>query len=124
MTGWISGRQLTEQARQASPHLRVLCTSGYTENSIVHNGRLDPGVNLLNKPYRRQDLATKLRSVLDKEPDCQGSDRSGTPGLDLAAGMRPLVKEPSFLRDQHGPRHALDTKLPAPLGPMHPDCSA
>src|SRR3546814_13142135 len=59
MPGGISGRQLSEQARQARPHLRVLFTSGYTENSIVHNGRLDPGVNLLNKPYRRQDLDRK-----------------------------------------------------------------
>lgn len=46
------------------PGLKVLYTSGYTENAIVHHGRLDPGVQLLSKPYRRDELAKKLRSVL------------------------------------------------------------
>jgi hypothetical protein len=43
----------------------VLFTSGYTENAIIHSGRLDPGVHLLNKPYRRDQLGLKLREVLD-----------------------------------------------------------
>jgi hypothetical protein len=43
----------------------VLFTSGYTENAIVHHGRLDPGVALLNKPYRKRDLAEKIRQVLE-----------------------------------------------------------
>ena len=43
----------------------MLFTSGYTENAIVHHGRLDPGVALLNKPYRKKDLAEKIRQVLD-----------------------------------------------------------
>jgi hypothetical protein len=49
----------------ARPGNRVLFTSGYTENAIVHHGRLDPGVALLNKPYRKKDLAEKIRAVLD-----------------------------------------------------------
>jgi hypothetical protein len=44
--------------------MKILFTSGYTENAIVHQGRLDPGVHLLNKPYRRSDLALKIRQAL------------------------------------------------------------
>ena len=47
------------------PQLKTLYTSGYTENTIIHQGRLDPGVQLLSKPYRRADLARKVRQVLD-----------------------------------------------------------
>ena len=64
MPGGISGRELAEQARKLRPGLKVLYTSGYTENSIVHQGRLDKGVQLLNKPYRRIELAQKIRAVL------------------------------------------------------------
>jgi hypothetical protein len=42
----------------------VLFTSGYTQDAIVHGGRLDPGVELLSKPYRREQLARKLRQML------------------------------------------------------------
>ncbi len=45
----------------------MLFTSGYTENAIVHHGRLDPGVELLSKPYRRKELAAKVRRVLDSD---------------------------------------------------------
>jgi signal transduction histidine kinase len=64
MPGGMSGRQLAEEARKRQPGLRILFTSGYTENAIVHHGRLDPGVHLLNKPYRRSDLAVKVRQAL------------------------------------------------------------
>jgi CheY-like chemotaxis protein len=65
MPGGMNGRQLADAARSLRPHLRVLYTSGYTENAIVHHGRLDPGVQLLAKPYRRRQLAQKVRAVLD-----------------------------------------------------------
>ena len=64
MPGGMNGRELAEMARVLRPALPVLFTSGYTENAIVHHGRLDPGVHLLAKPYRRRDLAAKLRLVL------------------------------------------------------------
>ncbi len=60
----MGGRELADAARQLRPGLRVLYTSGYTENAIVHHGRLDPGVLLLGKPYRRGDLARKIREAL------------------------------------------------------------
>lgn len=64
MPGGMTGRELANRACVLYPSLRVLFTSGYTENTIVHNGRLDPGVQLLQKPYRRQDLANKVHRVL------------------------------------------------------------
>ncbi len=64
MPGGMSGRQLAEAALELRPGLRVLYTSGYTENAIIHHGRLDPGLRLLSKPYKRADLARALRDVL------------------------------------------------------------
>ena len=66
MPGGINGPALAEQAKKIQPGLPVLFTSGYTENAIVHHGRLDPGVDLLQKPYRRQDLAHKIRTIFDR----------------------------------------------------------
>ncbi|HEX8536648.1 MAG TPA: ATP-binding protein, partial [Cystobacter sp.] len=64
MPGPVRSPELARQARQSLPELEVLFTSGYTENAIVHGGRLDPGVALLVKPYRREDLARKVRMML------------------------------------------------------------
>ncbi len=64
MPGGMNGRELAEAALAIKPKLKVLYTSGYTENAIVHQGRLDPGVQLLSKPYRRADLERKIRDVL------------------------------------------------------------
>jgi PAS domain S-box-containing protein len=65
MPGGLNGRQLAEKARELRPELPVLFTSGYTENAIAHHGRLDHGVHLLNKPYRREELAAKVRLGLE-----------------------------------------------------------
>ncbi|WP_366554948.1 hybrid sensor histidine kinase/response regulator [Aquibaculum sediminis] len=64
MPGGMTGRQLAAAALELHPRLPVLFTSGYTENAIVHGGRLDPGIHLLQKPYRRQELARKVHEVL------------------------------------------------------------
>jgi len=64
MPGKLSGRQLADEARKLRPGLPVLYTSGYTENAIVHHGRLDPGVLLLGKPYLKSELADKLKQAL------------------------------------------------------------
>ena len=68
MPGGPNGPELARLARQQFPGLPVLYTSGYTENAIVHQGRLDPGVHLLEKPYHRGDLARKVRDALDEVP--------------------------------------------------------
>jgi signal transduction histidine kinase len=65
MPGPMNGRQLVEEALKRRPSLKTLYTSGYTENAIVHHGRLDSGVLLLAKPYRKADLARMMRMALD-----------------------------------------------------------
>jgi len=64
MPGNMNGRELAKQAAIRRPEIKVLFTSGYTENAIIHHGRLDPGVLLLAKPYRRSDLASLIRAAL------------------------------------------------------------
>ncbi|MCJ8518468.1 PAS domain S-box-containing protein [Pseudorhizobium tarimense] len=78
MPGRLRSRDLARKAKERLPMLGLLFTSGYTENSIVHGGRLDPGVNLLSKPYTREALARKIRQVLE-----QIRDRSGLPPSSL-----------------------------------------
>jgi PAS domain S-box-containing protein len=65
MPGGMTGRQLSDEATRRRPDLKTLFISGYTEDSIVHQGKLDPGVNFLSKPFRRRDLALKVREALD-----------------------------------------------------------
>ncbi|MCK1652453.1 PAS domain S-box protein [Bradyrhizobium sp. 149] len=64
MPGNMNGRQLADEAARRRPELKTLFTSGYTENAIVHHGRLDSGVLLLAKPYRKSELAKMLRTAL------------------------------------------------------------
>ncbi|WP_229463960.1 PAS domain S-box protein [Massilia sp. 9I] len=64
MPGRLRSPELARMARERLPELAVLFTSGYTENAIVHGGRLDPGVELLGKPYTRERLARRIRKVL------------------------------------------------------------
>jgi PAS domain S-box-containing protein len=64
MPGPMNGRQLADEAVRRMPSLKVVYTSGYTENAIVHQGRLDAGVVLLSKPYRKSDLARTIRQVI------------------------------------------------------------
>ena len=63
--GGMSGRELAEEVAKRRPGLKVLYTSGYTDNAIVHHGKLDDGVMLLTKPYRRNQLAEMVRKVLN-----------------------------------------------------------
>ncbi|HEY7639810.1 MAG TPA: response regulator [Steroidobacteraceae bacterium] len=61
----INGAQLVAAAREVRPDIKVLFTTGYARNAIVHQGRLDPGVELITKPFTRAQLATRIRDVLD-----------------------------------------------------------
>ena len=64
LPGGMNGRQLADEARRQTADLKVLFTSGYARNAIVHHGRLDPGVQLMTKPFTFAGLAAKLRQVL------------------------------------------------------------
>ena len=61
----INGRELAEEARKRRPGLKILFTTGYARNAIVHHGRLDADVEMIGKPFTYADLATKVRKVID-----------------------------------------------------------
>jgi len=63
----MSGRQLAEVALKRWPDLKVLYTTGYPRNAIMHNGMLEAGTNVLTKPFTVEELGLKLRKVLDEE---------------------------------------------------------
>ena len=65
LPGGLNGSQLADQARQRRPDLKVLFTTGYARDAIIHDGRLDPGVVLIAKPFSFAAIAEKLRDVLD-----------------------------------------------------------
>lgn len=59
------GRRLANEARRRQPALKVLHATGFTRNAVVHNGVLDPGVSFLQKPFTVDQLAVRIREVLD-----------------------------------------------------------
>ena len=77
MPGPVSSKELAQQARLLLPELAVLFTSGYTHNAIMQGGRLDPGVELLSKPYQREDLARRIRHLLADRRLVGAPDPSG-----------------------------------------------
>ncbi|GGE17282.1 two-component system sensor histidine kinase/response regulator [Aureimonas endophytica] len=91
MPGTLKSPELARKAKERLPNIAVLFTSGYTENSIVHGGRLDVGVELLSKPYTREALARKVRHVLangrqEKAPrGAAGPSRAGGAETDAPA---------------------------------------
>jgi PAS domain S-box-containing protein len=68
LPGGMNGRQLADKARQIRKDLRILFTTGYARNAIVHEGRLDPGVSLITKPFQFSALSERLRDLLDTRP--------------------------------------------------------
>ncbi|MFD1106483.1 CHASE3 domain-containing protein [Sphingobium olei] len=69
----INGRELADRAQAQRPGLKILYTTGYTRNAIVHNGMLDPGLAFLPKPFTLDQLAMKVRQVLDGASDGDGA---------------------------------------------------
>jgi len=69
MPGGINGKQLADEAVKRRPVLKVLFTTGYTANAIVHHGRLDPDVALISKPFTYDSLGRKIRALLDEKRD-------------------------------------------------------
>jgi DNA-binding NtrC family response regulator len=63
----MNGRELGKRAQVMRPGLRVLYMSGYSRNAIVHHGRLDEGVNLLQKPITQAHLSARIRDLLDQD---------------------------------------------------------
>lgn len=97
MPGAMRSPELARLAKSLHPAISVLYTSGYTRNAIVHGGRLDPGVELISKPYRGEDLARKIRHVF---ANTRQAERLRLDAADLAAqapaddqSMRLLVVE-------------------------------
>lgn len=76
MAGAMNGKLLAEEAARRWPGTRIVFMSGYTENTMIREGRLDPGILLLNKPFAKRDLAAIVRRALD---GASGSERQATP---------------------------------------------
>lgn len=80
MPGPLRSVEMARLAARAIPDLKVLFTSGYTQNAIVHGGRLDPGVHLLSKPYSREQLATRIRRLLGASTNVLASESDSDNG--------------------------------------------
>jgi CheY-like chemotaxis protein len=68
LPGGMTGAVLAREAAKVQPAIRTLFTTGYARNAIVHHGRLDPGVDLLTKPFSYEDLSARVRDILDRTP--------------------------------------------------------
>jgi len=87
MPGQLRSSEMARLAVRALPDLKVLFTSGYAENAIIHGGRLEEGVQLLTKPYSRAQLATKVRRILGPAPEPEPM-RHEKPATEQAAAAR------------------------------------
>ena len=67
LPGGMNGVEIAEQAKRLQPKIKVLYTTGYAASAVIHQGRLDPGATLVNKPCRRADLLEKVRAIFDSE---------------------------------------------------------
>ena len=96
MPGPLKSTELAKKAKERAPHIAVLFTSGYTENSIVHGGRLDPGVQLLSKPYSREQLARKVRHVLNNSRQNMMAAERLSPSVLPPTLAAPLTEKPKL----------------------------
>jgi len=101
MPGTVKSPEMARRAVELQPHVRVLFTSGYTQNAIVHGGRLDPGVELLSKPYSREDLAFKIRQMLGDPPPTVAVPATPQSSSDAAKDVL-VVEDDRFAREALG----------------------
>jgi PAS domain S-box-containing protein len=104
MPGPVRSVELARQARLLIPDIAVLFTSGYTQEAIMHGGRLDEGVELLSKPYRRIDLARKIRHIFanrQQAASARAVQRASLPApaepassVAMASAPRPAAQAP------------------------------
>jgi len=95
----MNGRELAQRISEIRPNTKVLYMSGYTENVIGHNGTLDAGVRLLQKPFTLRDLKSKVREVLDSTPAPGEADmpvRTVRPSAAQGQGPEALSRAPRF----------------------------
>ncbi len=101
MPGPVPSTEMVRLAREILPGMHVLHTSGFTRNAIVHGDRLDAGVNLLSKPYRREELASKLRHLLGDQTSASNpipaTAPSASPRRENAATVAPAADAPEPL---------------------------
>jgi signal transduction histidine kinase/DNA-binding NarL/FixJ family response regulator len=97
MPGGMTGRQLADEVTRRRPGTKILYTSGYTENAIVHHGRLDQGVLLLSKPYRKSALASMVRLALGDGVAKNCASRSSLLA-DTSTGV-PMRLQPASVQD-------------------------
>jgi len=98
----MNGRELAQQVCSVRPETRVLYMSGYTENAIGHNGTLEPGINLLQKPFTLPSLKAKVREALDTS-------------IPLEAAMSARSARPTFVKARLSPSRAQRFQLQLPL---------
>ena len=91
----IDGRELAIRAAAIRPHMKRLFMTGYPQTGIVHPGYLDPDVELLEKPFRGQSLATRVRRILDADVDSLRSRSAGEVGSRSEPGLGPAAMVPS-----------------------------
>lgn len=97
MPGTLKSREMARRAKERLPNLAVLFTSGYTENSIVHGGKLDPGVELLSKPYTREALARRLRHVIANQRQVEQATAPKTEPLRMPVTPAPAATQLTIL---------------------------
>ncbi len=105
MPGPLRSTELAKKASDRLPAITVLFTSGYTDNAIVHGGRLDEGTHLLSKPYTREALARKIRQVLSDQTRKDGASQTIRPSEPIEISAEPqklsrvlVVEDEPFIR--------------------------
>jgi PAS domain S-box-containing protein len=108
MPGPLRSMEMAKQAVRFIPHLKVLFTSGYTQNALAHVGRLDPGMELLSKPYSREQLAHKMRHMLGPPASAVSTQSKGPAERAPVLAVRPgTIRRILVVEDHSDAREAI-----------------